>query len=170
MIFSLDQLASCFVERGGGTSTTLNSCYKLKLAHFHEYIRKLSHYFRRRWNRYSSKISILKYADFYANNLLFKSLNKSHITESLNPFLPLKILTKMKAEKMAIARKMIETMRPINPAPPLPCWNICAALTKPLKPRKSTIEMTISKRITIGWRIKYIFKLASLRQIPVIPW
>jgi hypothetical protein len=30
--------------------------------------------------------------------------------------------------------------------------------------------MTISKRITIGWRIKYIFKLASLRQIPVIPW
>ena len=74
----------------------------------------------------------------------------SHITESLNPFLPLKTLTKMKAEYTAIARKIIETVSPKNPAPPLPCWNISAALIKPLKPKKSTIEITISKIITTG--------------------
>jgi hypothetical protein len=63
----------------------------------------------------------------------------------------------MKLDAAAIKIKMMETTRPKIPAAALLYLNIYATRINPLKPRKSTIDMTISTTMIKG--CMYIYKL-----------
>ena len=80
-----------------------------------------------------------------------------------------KIFIKIKPDRTAIDRKSKETTSPKAPAPPLPYLNIYETLINPLNPKKSTIEITISNTMTIGWTIRYIFRFYYFLHTPVNP-
>lgn len=66
-------------------------------------------------------------------------------------------------------RKSRDTINPSVPATPLPALYISETRIKPLNPRKSTIDTTISKTTTIGCRIRNIFRLFPALHMPVMP-
>lgn len=59
----------------------------------------------------------------------------------------------MKVEYSAVLRKIIETTIDKNPANPFYILKSFDALTKPLNPKKSAIEIIISITMAIGCRI-----------------
>lgn len=64
--------------------------------------------------------------------------------------MPRTILIYTRIERAAIDKKSKEQISPIAPAAPLPALKLADTRTNPLKPRKSTIEITISSTITMG--------------------